>query len=170
MTCLEVQSNIISYIDDGLEKDKKNEFLKHVESCKDCKEELDIYYTMIEGMRQMDSNLPISRDFRAELDLRIKRELKQNRNRKKLLFSTIVMTILGVLAFSIIAYINFLNILYNDEQEEIKQKQGQYYYSAYFDDVLFDPEPKQFNVNIEPKEITEQSFYSKIRQYNANNR
>ena len=31
----------------------------------------------------------------------------------------------------------FLEILYNDEQAKIKDQQGEYYYSAYFDDYIF---------------------------------
>ena len=73
MNCLEAQSKIIAYIDNKLEKEEKTDFLKHITRCKDCKEELNIYYTMIEGMRQLDSNLPLSRDFSKELDERINR-------------------------------------------------------------------------------------------------
>lgn len=170
MTCLEAQSNIIAYIENGLDKDKKIEFLKHVRNCDDCMEELDIYYTMIEGMHQMDSNLPISRDFKAELEMRIDRELKQNRNKKSFVRSSVVIAVLAILFFVIAGYINFLEILYNDEQAKIKEKQGDYYYSAYFDDYIFEPEEKLLNINVEPEVTTEQSFYSKIRDYNAGKR
>ena len=81
MNCLEAQSKIIAYIDNKLEKEEKTDFLKHITRCKDCKEELNIYYTMIEGMRQLDSNLPLSRDFSKELDERINRELKHNKKK-----------------------------------------------------------------------------------------
>lgn len=170
MTCLEAQSNIIAYIENGLDKDKKIEFLKHVRNCDDCMEELDIYYTMIEGMHQMDSNLPISRDFKAELETRIDRELKQNRNKKSFVRSSVVIAVLAILFFAIAGYINFLEILYNDEQTKIKEQQGDYYYSAYFDDYMFEPEEKLLNINVEPEVTTEQSFYSKIRDYNAGKR
>lgn len=170
MTCLEAQSNIIAYIEDGLDKDKKIDFLKHVSNCKDCMEELDIYYTMIEGMRQMDSNVPVSRDFRAELDTRINRELRQDKNKKSIVRSSVLITVVVILFFVIVGYIQFLNILYKDEQDKIKEQQGEYYYSAFFDDYLFEPDSKLLNINVEPEEPAEQSFYSKIRQYNAGSR
>ena len=168
MTCLEAQSSIIAYIENRLEKDKQIEFLKHVKNCNDCMEELDIYYTMIEGMHQMDSNLPITRDFRAELEMRIEREFKQDRNKKSFVRSSVFIAVIAVLIFVIAGYINFLNILYEDEQKNIKEQQGDYYYSSYFDDVLFAPDEKILNINIEPEISTEESFYSKIREYNAN--
>jgi hypothetical protein len=78
--------------------------------------------------------------------------------------------VLAILFFVIAGYINFLEILYNDEQAKIKEKQGDYYYSAYFDDYIFEPEEKLLNINVEPEVTTEQSFYSKIRDYNAGKR
>ena len=167
MTCLEAQSKIIAYIEDNLEKDKKIEFLKHVKGCKDCKEELDIYYTMIEGMHRMDNNLPISVDFKTELSNRMDRELRQNRNRRGFFRYSILIVILGILGFSIAWYINFLNLVHDNEQQKLKELQGMYYYSKTFDDVLFDVDSQTVNVNVEPEQEEEKSFYSKIRDYNA---
>lgn len=116
----------------------------------------------------MDSNLPISRDFKAELDLRIDREFKQDRKKRSFVRSSVVIAIIGVLMFVIAGYINFLNLLYDDEQSKIKEEQGEYYYSSYFDQILFDPEERLININVEPQEKTEESFYSKINEYNAN--
>ena len=166
MTCLDAQSHIIAYIEDGLDKDKKIEFLNHVKGCDNCKEELDIYYTMIEGMHRMDNNLPISVDFRSELSNRMDRELRQNRNRRGFFRYSFLVVLLGVLGFAIAGYINFLNIIHADEQQKLKNKQGEYYYSSTFDDVMFEPDSRTLNINIEPKVEEERSFYSKIREYN----
>ena len=163
MTCLEAQSNIIAYIEGDLDKETRIDFLKHIKSCDDCREELDIYYTMIEGMRQLDSNLPISRDFSSELETKINRELRQNKKKKDFFRSSIV----GILGFAIFGYINFLNILYADEQNKLKENQGEYYYSDNFDDIIFEPENKLLNINVEPEVEEEKSFYSKIREFNA---
>ncbi len=167
MTCLEAQSNIIAYIEGDLDKETRIDFLKHIKSCDDCREELDIYYTMIEGMRQLDSNLPISRDFSSELETKINRELRQNKKKKDFFRSSIVIVIVGILGFAIFGYINFLNILYADEQNKLKENQGEYYYSDNFDDILFKPENKLLNINVEPEIEEEKSFYSKIREFNA---
>lgn len=171
MNCLEAQSKIIAYIDNKLEKEEKTDFLKHITKCKDCKEELNIYYTMIEGMRQLDSNLPLSRDFSKELDERINRELKHNKKKQEFFRSSVCIVILGLLGFLIFGYVNFLNLLHEDEQNKLKQAQGEYYFSDTFDDVLFEPDEQDhmLNINVE-KDQPEQSFYEKIREHNALNK
>ncbi|MGN0152815.1 MAG: anti-sigma factor family protein [Lachnospiraceae bacterium] len=167
MTCLEAQSKIIAYIDNNLEKDEKVDFLKHIQGCKDCKEELDIYYTMIEGMRQLDSNMPLSRDFTQELDARMQRELKYNRKKREFFRSSVCIIIVSVLGFFIFGYVNFLNLLHEDEQAKLKEAQGEYYFSETFEHILFEPYEDEniININVETEQ-PEQSFYEKIRQHN----
>ena len=165
MTCLEAQSNIIAYIEGELDKDTRIDFLKHIKSCDNCREELDIYYTMIEGMHQLDSNLPFS----AELENRINRELKQEKKKKDFFRSSVLIVVLGVLGTALVGYVNFLNLLHSDEQNKLKEKQGEYYYSENFDDIIFKREIKLINIDTEPEITEEKSFYEKIREYNALN-
>lgn len=168
MTCLEAQSKIIAYIDHDLERDEKQDFLKHIQCCSDCKEELNIYYTMIEGMRQLDENMPLSRDFTQELNNRMERELKSSRKKRDFFRSSVVLTIVAAMGFLIFGYVNFLNLLHEQEQAALKQAQGEYYYSQTFDDILFLPETEQIvqDINISSEEESESSFYEKIRQHN----
>ena len=56
MNCLEAQSKIMAFIENKLPDDELREFIKHVRSCKNCYEELDIYYTLIVGMKQLDES------------------------------------------------------------------------------------------------------------------
>lgn len=165
MTCLEAQSKIIAYIDHNLERDEKADFLTHIKNCEDCKDELNIYYTMIEGMRQLDGNLPLSKDFTQELDNRIEHELKQSRKKQEFFRSSVCILLIGILGFVIFGYINFLNILHNDEQKKLKEAQGEYYFSETFNDILFEPykEENVLSINISKEE--EAGFYKKIREY-----
>lgn len=165
MTCLEAQSKIIAYIDYNLEKDEKTDFLTHIKNCENCKEELNIYYTMIEGMRQLDGNITLSKDFTKELNDRIERELKQNKKKQEFLRSSVCIILVGILGFGIFGYVNFLNILHNDEQKKLKEAQGEYYFSQTFDDVLFEPLKEENILNINVTQEYEPSFYEKIRQY-----
>lgn len=165
MTCLEAQSKIIAYIDHNLEKDEKTDFLTHIKNCDNCKDELNIYYTMIEGMRQLDGNLPLSKDFTEELNNRIKHELKQSKKKQEFFRSSVCIILVGVLGFVIFGYINFLNILHNDEQKKLKEAQGDYYFSQTFDDVLFESGKEENVLNINVTQEEEISFYEKIRQY-----
>lgn len=166
MTCLEAQSKIIAYIDNNLEKDEKTDFLIHIKNCDNCRDELNIYYTMIEGMRQLDGNLPLSKDFTEELNNRIERELKQSKKKQEFFRSSVCIIVVGVLGFVIFGYINFLNILHNDEQKKLKEAQGDYYFSQTFDDILFESGEEENVLNINVTQEEETSFYEKIRQYN----
>ncbi|MGN0496732.1 MAG: anti-sigma factor family protein [Lachnospiraceae bacterium] len=166
MTCLEAQSKIIAYIEHKLDRNNKQEFLNHVRNCSDCKEELNIYYTMIEGMRQLDENEPLSKDFSADLDRKIEQEINANRKKKDVIRGSFVILFIGVFTFIIAGYVNFLNFVENQEQEKLKEAQGTYYYSDTFDEIIFDPfeERVTLDINVESKE-PEPTFYEKIRQY-----
>lgn len=166
MTCLEAQSKIIAYIEHKLEKNDKQDFLVHVKYCKECREELNIYYTMIEGMRQLDENEPLSTNFDADLEKRMSQELNLNRKKKDAIRGSVLILILGILSCGIAVYVNFLNFLEAQEQENLKQLQGAFYYSKTFDSILFEPYEDNITLNItEEDEEPEDSFYKKIRDY-----
>ena len=54
MTCLEAQSNIMAFIEKKLPDDVIPDFVKHMRYCKNCREELEIYFTVDVGIRQLD--------------------------------------------------------------------------------------------------------------------
>lgn len=57
MTCKEAESLVIPYIRHELDDDMRmEEFLDHIDSCENCREELEIYYTVEAGIRQLDSD------------------------------------------------------------------------------------------------------------------
>lgn len=56
MDCKEVQKKYIPFIDDMLSVKELESFLKHMDQCHDCREEYDIYYTMIMGMRYLEND------------------------------------------------------------------------------------------------------------------
>jgi hypothetical protein len=60
MDCKELQKKFIPFIDDKLSISELEEFLHHVNQCRECREEYDIYYTMIMGMRYLDESQNIS--------------------------------------------------------------------------------------------------------------
>ncbi|MDD6072192.1 MAG: hypothetical protein PUC12_15485 [Clostridiales bacterium] len=166
MTCLEAQSKIIAYIDYKLEKEEKTEFLKHIKCCENCHDELNIYYTMIEGMRQLDSNLPLSKDFSEELENRMAYELKASKKKREIFQSSVFLVIAAVVGFGIFGYVNFLRILKEDEQKKLKEAQGEYYYSDTFDSILFGKDEETLGLNLDVS--TEEpglTFYEKVREY-----
>lgn len=55
MTCKEAEALVMPYIKDDLTDEELREFLEHIETCPDCWEELEIYFTVDVGIRQLDS-------------------------------------------------------------------------------------------------------------------
>ena len=55
MNCQEAERLVTSYIHGELDEDTLEEFLEHIETCENCQEELDIYFTVDCGYRLLDS-------------------------------------------------------------------------------------------------------------------
>ncbi|MDE6024856.1 MAG: zf-HC2 domain-containing protein [Lachnospiraceae bacterium] len=169
MTCLEAQSNILSFVEEQLPEDKKVEFVRHMKHCSNCKEELEIYYTLIVGMRKLDNNEEFSLDFKNRLDeelTRIDNRAKKAKRFKVSSFS-IVFSIMVVVMFFF--YSRCLLKVYNIEQFMKKQAQGETYFYDTFgeylnvcrDDIIV----REIRQSI-PEKLT---FYDKIRIYNTVN-
>ena len=54
MLCKDAEKLVIPYIRHQLDNETMEKFLEHVDSCENCKEELEIYYTVEAGIRQLD--------------------------------------------------------------------------------------------------------------------
>jgi hypothetical protein len=54
MTCQEAERLVTPYIKGQLDGTVLEEFLRHVDSCPDCREELEIYYMVNVGLEQLD--------------------------------------------------------------------------------------------------------------------
>ena len=55
MDCLECKKNIIPYLNYELDDEELNEFLHHIESCESCREDLEVYYLVTEGVGILDN-------------------------------------------------------------------------------------------------------------------
>ena len=60
MNCQNAQSMVLNFINNKLDKEETKAFIEHVRDCKDCWEELEIYYVMLVG-------LELAADFRKKL-------------------------------------------------------------------------------------------------------
>ena len=52
--CMEIQAQITDYIDGSLPPDELEGFITHLNSCEECREELNIYYTLYLGILQLE--------------------------------------------------------------------------------------------------------------------
>ena len=48
MTCREAERLVMPYINGSITDEELKEFLKHIETCEECREELEIYFTVDE--------------------------------------------------------------------------------------------------------------------------
>ncbi len=140
MTCLKAQSLITPFINDELKLEELEEFISHVHSCRDCREELEVYYALLTAMKQLDEDKNLSDDFSLELSEKLDREqekiihVKIIHYRKKAIMLLVIL--MGTIYFSLQHYLvrkeevnpvtdsNFsLRISYREEYyEELKQE------------------------------------------------
>ena len=127
MQCKKVRSEVHLYLDNLLPEEEREPFLKHVRSCNDCYEELEISYIMLEGMRRLDNGGNIAVDFQKELGNQIHKELLHiHRSRTK----RITFVILGAL-FSLFGIVLGYFEAANHAQQVMQQQmieRGSYYY------------------------------------------
>lgn len=67
MNCQSAQSMVLNFINNKLDKEETKEFIEHIRDCKDCWEELEIYYVMLVGLKQLDEGEELAEDFRKKL-------------------------------------------------------------------------------------------------------
>jgi hypothetical protein len=176
MTCLEAQSNIMAFIDKKLPEDKVNDFVRHMKNCPNCSEELEIYYTLIVGTRQLDNNEELSKDFDKDLKnelTRVSNKVKKTKRFRVSAFSVFCMAAI----FGFAMFYNFcLNKVYHIEQFIIKSAQGEAYFYDCFGEYI-DLCDKDFvaeynyieNTEIYSANEEKLNFYKKVREYNLMN-
>jgi hypothetical protein len=67
MNCIETQRLIVPFINDELNMEQLEEFIHHVHSCPNCMEELEVYYVLLAGMKQLDEDKELSTNFNQDL-------------------------------------------------------------------------------------------------------
>ena len=182
MNCLEAQSKIMAFIDNDLPDDELKEFIKHIKSCDNCAEELEIYYTLVVVMKQLDDGENISGDFRKQLNNKLDYEMVRMSTAKRIATSTLVVFLTVILCALVWLYEEALDSVYSYEQNSKLESQGDYYFSDTFSDDMFEPYlcqeaqtkhyleiMKRYNEE-DDSEIVEKNrsleFMKKVREYN----
>lgn len=100
MNCEYTVKCIERFVNHGLSPGEMEDFLRHVEKCSECYEELETYYTVAVTLHYLDRN----EEGNQNIPLRLKERLAQERqhlNRRKV-FRYGVAAILGILAACLI--------------------------------------------------------------------
>jgi len=71
MICREWQKMIPGFLDDTLETQELEGFVKHVRTCKDCYEELEIMFMLSIGLKELKEDRSISYNFSQLLEDKI---------------------------------------------------------------------------------------------------
>lgn len=98
MNCLEAQSRMLAFVKNELEDDETEAFLAHVDHCQECYEELQITYSVYEGIKMLDDDkldsLNIQHAFEVYIQQTRERLLRSHRRKK---FILIVLIVFGIL-------------------------------------------------------------------------
>lgn len=169
MNCLEAQSKIVAFIENKLDDAEVLEFVRHIRSCENCAEELEIYYTLLVGMKQLDNDQELSTNFKAQMEEKLNVEYKHIQNRRKLTGSSIVLILAVICTAGFFAVESYQTTKYLQEQEAIKAAQSKYYYNEAFGDALFHPKDYEtFDlaeyVNVK-KENDTSSYYERLQEF-----
>lgn len=167
MTCLEAQSNILSFVEKKLPEDKKIEFVRHIRHCNNCREELEIYYTLIVGMRKLDNNEELSLDFKNRLDEELSRVENRARKATRFKISSFGMVFTALVFLMFFFYGKCLSKVYDVEQFLIKENQGTEYFYRYFGNMSHSHNNDVIAENEEENEIPIMTFYDKVHVYNV---
>ena len=54
MTCMEAEKMVVPYMKDELSPTELEDFLDHIKTCENCREELEIHYMVDVGLKKLD--------------------------------------------------------------------------------------------------------------------
>ena len=102
MNCKDAEKFIPLFLDDDLDNQDLADFLDHIDSCPECKEELTIQFLVKVGMQRLEDGNTFN--LTRELSSILKDARKRLRKRKYLVFTSYLLEIaVAVLAFICIA-------------------------------------------------------------------
>ena len=67
MDCREAQALIVPFIEVKLHDEQNEKFIEHIENCTDCYDELEVYYIVMVGVKQLDEEDHMLVDFGGDL-------------------------------------------------------------------------------------------------------
>lgn len=165
MNHLEAQSYIMPFIEGKLPENKNEDFFIHMNSCPKCREELEIYYTLIVGMKQIDNKQEVATDFSADLDRNLKKLEHKYRGRRRIRFSAFSIVMVSLIFFIAAFYGRALSSVYDFEQKKKLSSQGQYYFSRELSKELLIGDKDRVKESEEFTAEPEITFFMKIYNY-----
>ncbi|MBE5968549.1 MAG: zf-HC2 domain-containing protein [Lachnospiraceae bacterium] len=114
MTCMETQRMITPFINDELSLKETEAFVDHVNSCPECREELEVYYALLTAMKQLDEDKILYDDFSMELSAKLEKAQERIIHAKFAYYRK-----KGAVLLIILLFILALNWRYNGKKEPV---------------------------------------------------
>lgn len=106
MTCQEAQGLVNPYIRDELTTDEVEAFLKHIELCENCREELEIYFMVNVGLKQLDHGSGTF-DIAGDLERKIEESYKKVSHMWMFRIIKYVMNTVGIISLIVTILLQF---------------------------------------------------------------
>ena len=71
MDCKRAMELMTQFINDRLDAEDVQAFLDHIDSCPECREELEVNYSLMTAMKQLDEDTDLSDNYIEELNKKI---------------------------------------------------------------------------------------------------
>lgn len=110
MNCKKAQDMITPFINNKLSMKDMEEFLDHVNSCSNCREELEVYYTLLVAMKQLDEDRNVSGNYSLKLSEKMEKACEKVIHAKYTYYRKKVMLILTMIFLAILFGFSYANI------------------------------------------------------------
>lgn len=110
MTCIKAQSMITPFIDNKLNIKELEDFLDHINSCPNCKEELEFYYVLLTAMKQLDADKNLSEDYKLELSQKLEKAQERIIHVKYTYYRKKAILIIAIIIMAIYLNMRYANI------------------------------------------------------------
>lgn len=111
MNCQKAQSMVLNFINNKLDQEETKEFIEHVRGCKDCWEELEIYYVMLIGLKQLDEGGELVADFKEKLQSEVDNRYEQIRREHKRNLAVKIIATLGITIVLIWMFVQLISVM-----------------------------------------------------------
>ena len=167
MNHFEAQSYIMPFIDGKIPENKKGDFVMHMKNCKKCHDELEIYYTLLVGMKELDNKKSLSVDFSKDLENKLKQMEHKVRNRRSVKVSLFSIIMAFVILFVGLLYAGCLSEVYDFEQRTKLINQGDYYFSDKLDTLIIGDKLDRIENSKSYKTKKDITYFDRIRGYRS---
>lgn len=102
MSCMDCQKMIMPFINGELDNGQLSQFLCHLKTCPECMEELEVYYTLLTSMKQLDENQELSDNYHNDLLELIEKSEEKINSKNKIYMGkkVILLMIAGIIALA----------------------------------------------------------------------